>query len=150
MKLEETGRNGKKPKNGKKKHKQIASNLWHGAWCRKCTTWCQKFVTWCRKYAAWCQKCAAWCIWSTNTKQQVLDHTRSGMSGNSSSQHFPKILQSILSQLGSGTLFFIPVPNPKIWQYCFSFPFPIPKLGNTVSHSHSQILRRYIGNIIGN
>ena len=23
-------------------------------------------------------------------------------------------------------LFFIPIPNPNIWEHCFSFPFPIP------------------------
>ena len=27
-----------------------------------------------------------------------------------------------------GTLFFIPIRNPEIWEHCSSFPFPIPKL----------------------
>ena len=31
-----------------------------------------------------------------------------------------------------GTLFFIPIPNPKIWEHCFSFPFPIPTLNKNI------------------
>ena len=94
------------------------------------------------------------------TKCQFFYDYVAGMSRNSRSQFFPKTLQSMLSQLELGTLFFILVPNPKsqeycffipipipkIWEQCFSFPFPIPNkkkntfgilLGNQVFSIHS-------------
>ena len=60
------------------------------------------------------------------------------MSGNSRFQLLPGTLLSILSQVGMETLFSIPIHNSKMWQHYFSYSFPIPKVGNTVFHSHSQ------------
>ena len=46
------------------------------------------------------------------------------MSGNSRSQLFPNTLSSILSLLGFGTLFFIPIPNPYFLGTLFFIPVP--------------------------
>ena len=49
--------------------------------------------------------------------------TCKGMSGNWRSQLFPNAILLIISQVGFGTLFFIPIFHPKIWEQYFHFHF---------------------------